>query len=291
MSQELQQILDECIERLASGESIESCVAAYPEHREQLLPLLEAAWRGFTAAEAIPVDTTAKARGLYRLNEAAVSRGVGDRKPKGLPFWKTRTARPVAIGLVALVALMGLGSIAAVQSSGTVPGDALYWVKTTRESVQLWMPKSDASRAHMHASLAGERGREMQVLMSKGRLVDAENALAEVRYHLSRSAEYAGVVVSVSRMELPRAPHRITGDEQITSLRITIQQDGQIIVSGRTQVVQRMTPMQQERAEQLVRSLDLIYRAMLAGLDDDPSSLSSPFWRTEPVRSVSTREY
>ena len=35
-------ILDECVDRVNRGESIEDCLAGYPEHAEELEPLLSA---------------------------------------------------------------------------------------------------------------------------------------------------------------------------------------------------------------------------------------------------------
>ena len=39
----LDYILDRCIERIASGESVSSCLASYPDDREELEPLLRIA--------------------------------------------------------------------------------------------------------------------------------------------------------------------------------------------------------------------------------------------------------
>ncbi|MDA1189005.1 MAG: DUF5667 domain-containing protein [Chloroflexi bacterium] len=292
MSQELQQILDDCIERLVSGESVEECLAAYPQHREELLPLLESAWRALNAAESIAVNTSAKSRGLYRLNQAITESATAEKpRPSRINIWRSRAAKPVGIGLAAMFLLVGLTSIAAVQSSDTVPGDEAYWIKTTKEKVLLWFPKSDADRAQMHARLAGERGNEMQVLMESGRFVEAERMLARVRYHLAESARQAGVVVSVNSIEMPRAPQRIRENQQLITLRITIQQNGDIVISRRTEIVRTMSPTQQQRAQQIMRDLDLAYRTMLASMDDDFSSLSSPFWRTESIGTTYIRDY
>jgi len=42
MSKSFDDILDECVNRINRGESIEDCLGSYPEHSEQLQPLLSA---------------------------------------------------------------------------------------------------------------------------------------------------------------------------------------------------------------------------------------------------------
>lgn len=280
MSAELEKILDECIERLAAGESVEACLTRYPAHRDELLPLLEAAWKAMHAAETTRRNPAAKARGLYRLTQAA-SQDVPQRDHTHVPFWRRPVAKPIAFALVTVLLVLGLSSVAAVRSSDVVPGDSLYWVKTTKEGVSLWFPKSDADRAEMHAHLAGERGREMRVLVERGRLADAEQVLVRVRHHLARSADYAGVVVTVGRAEMPAPPRRLQGDPRIGVIRITLARDGEVIIARRTEIAGHIPDHNRERAERILRDFELSYRVMLAELEGDP--LVNPFWRVEPA--------
>ena len=43
-----------------------------------------------------------------------------------------------------------LKTAATMASSESVPGDTLYWVKRTKESISLMIPQSDMSRAERH---------------------------------------------------------------------------------------------------------------------------------------------
>ena len=54
MTDNLSKILDECIDRINSGESIESCLLDYPDSSEQLKPLLEAALQSKKAYTFLP---------------------------------------------------------------------------------------------------------------------------------------------------------------------------------------------------------------------------------------------
>jgi hypothetical protein len=231
-------------------------------------------------AETARLDQAAKARGLYSLTQAA-SEGVPQRDHTLVPLWRRPVAKPIGFGLVMLLLVLGLSSVAAVKSSDAVPGDSLYWVKTTKEGVSLWFPKSDADRAEMHAKLAGERGREMRILVERGRLADAEHVLVRVRRHLSRSADYAGVMVTVGRAEMPAPPRKLQGDPRIGIIRITLARDGEVIIARRTEIAGHIPGHNRDRAERILRDFELSYRVMLAELEGDP--LVNPFWRVEPA--------
>jgi hypothetical protein len=50
MSRRFETVLDECLDRVQAGASIEACLARYPEHAETLRPLLRLA----AAVRAVP---------------------------------------------------------------------------------------------------------------------------------------------------------------------------------------------------------------------------------------------
>ena len=54
MTEDLNLILDKCIDRLNRGETLESCLADYPEHKEELGLLLKAAGKAESAYSFIP---------------------------------------------------------------------------------------------------------------------------------------------------------------------------------------------------------------------------------------------
>ncbi|MFC1924079.1 hypothetical protein ACFLXA_01760 [Chloroflexota bacterium] len=69
MAEELEHILDECIERVLQGESLEQCLQRYPQHAAQLEPLLEVALAARQAASIEP-------RPEYRLQSRQQLRSV-----------------------------------------------------------------------------------------------------------------------------------------------------------------------------------------------------------------------
>lgn len=94
-------ILDECIDRINSGESVESCLANYPEFAEQLKPLLGAVLQTKKAYTFIPQENAKMA--AKRRFDAALGRplAANDKQP-----WLSRLfGRPLAWGALATAAV------------------------------------------------------------------------------------------------------------------------------------------------------------------------------------------
>ena len=155
-------ILDECLERLLSGETIEQCLQSYPEQAAELKPLLQTAL-AVKKASTIQPRTEFIARAGYQFRSAlqeAVSR-----RSRPLFGWLPRWATVVTIVLVVLLA--GSGTVAA--ASNSMPDNPLYSVKLATEQVQLILTPSDISKAKLCAKLADERVAEIIYIASKGK--------------------------------------------------------------------------------------------------------------------------
>lgn len=165
MSDRFEDILNDCIDALLRGESVEQCLQRYPQHAPQLEPLLRTALAAHDSATSIEPRPDFKAQVRYQLQAA-----LHDRKRRArprwvsalgwLPRWATIT---VAIVLIALIA--GGSTVAA--SSGSVPGDTLYPVKLATERVQMAFTFSDAGRVELEARFASRRIDEMQRVILK----------------------------------------------------------------------------------------------------------------------------
>ena len=111
MKDNLDKILDECIDRINRGESIESCLTDYPEYSKALGPLLSAMLETKTAYSFAP-SVRAKNSHRQRFNAALVAlRERHERRQPLLPQilgW-SKVWAPVAAALViALVGYFGL---------------------------------------------------------------------------------------------------------------------------------------------------------------------------------------
>jgi hypothetical protein len=181
MAERFDDILSECIDRMLQGESLEQCLARYPEHAKDLGPLLRTATSAREASAVEPCPEF-KAQVRYRVQSRA-SAATGKAVPKGTPAlgWIPRWAMAVvSIFLVLLVA--GSGTVAA--SSTSMPDDTLYPLKLATENVRLGLNRSDIGKARFHVGLADRRINEIAYLLRKGNVDRAERIALRLTGHL-----------------------------------------------------------------------------------------------------------
>jgi hypothetical protein len=102
MKDNLDKILDECIDRINRGESIDACLADYPAYREEIRPLLSAMIETRTAGSFTP-SNRAKSFHKQRFNATLVaSREKRERKSPGFSWILSRSKvwAPVAAAVV-----------------------------------------------------------------------------------------------------------------------------------------------------------------------------------------------
>jgi hypothetical protein len=121
MAENLDELLDECIERINRGESLEECLASYPEHAKQLELLLRTVLDIRATCSPMP-SPAAKAAARRRLdaaldNDNSKGRSKTHRRAFALPL-----GRPKAWVVMAAVALLAI--IAGISSWALIPAGA-----------------------------------------------------------------------------------------------------------------------------------------------------------------------
>ena len=154
-----EEIVEECLELLRQGRSMEECLERYPEEAAELEPMLRVAFSvrsGLAADLPLPARTRMRSRVLAEWDRQHQPRSWNLRLPSVLPGSALfpRWAFAAAI-LVLALALGGLGTNTA--AANTVPGDILYPVKELREGVELWFARSPEAKVEMYTSLVKER--------------------------------------------------------------------------------------------------------------------------------------
>ncbi len=125
MNNDLETILDACLNQIEEGEStIDECLARYPEHAAQLKPLLSAATRLARGREVVP-SPQYKNRARSQLN--VYMQQHPQRKRVSPVLWR------VSIGFVTMLLLFLASGTAFAQQA--LPGDALYTWKLTSEHI------------------------------------------------------------------------------------------------------------------------------------------------------------
>lgn len=184
---EFNDILDECLDRLMfNGETLEQCLADYPQYANELKPLLEASLITSQISSLEPdQEFKAKAR-----NELFTVLEESDQKRSRSLFrfgWQPRWTGVVA-GIVAL--LIATGGTAAA-SMGSMPDDFLYPVKRATEQVQLAFTFTNLGKAEAYARMADRRVEEIIYMANENDIDEIEILAASLDSNLNNIAEYS----------------------------------------------------------------------------------------------------
>ena len=184
-----EEILNDCLERLLiKGESIESCLAAYPQHADTLKPLLETSFAAQQQAAAIEPSAEFRARARYQFRAELQQMKAGKKSPfsfsSSFSFWRMRWATALTAVLVMLMASSGL--VAAAGSS--MPDNPLYSLKMAVEQAQLSLTFSDSGKANLYAKFADKRVDEIIYMAQKGDIGNTETTACRLNESLAMIA-------------------------------------------------------------------------------------------------------
>lgn len=182
---EFDNILDECLERaLAKGESVEECLAAYPEHAVELEPLLRTA---LVAKEASAIKPRPEFRERASYQFQAALREMEPEKGRGFFGWQPRWAT----ALIVVVVLLLLGSGTVVAGGNSMPDEPLYQVKLATEAVRLTLTPSALGKAELYVKLADKRVAEIIKMADKGKAEQVEETTDRLDEYLVAMASLA----------------------------------------------------------------------------------------------------
>jgi hypothetical protein len=191
MNNELEAVLDICLNQIKDGESdIEECLALYPQQAAQLEPLLKAATKLSRAREVIP-NPAYRARARAQLS--IYMQQNPQRKRVSPIFWRA------AIGVMTmLVVFLATGTSFAQQA---LPGDQLYDWKLTSENV--WrMTSSD--QLGVDITLSNRRVGELVVVsgdqMRRAQAMEKYEKLL-VKFNAAKNAKDRARILPVLRAQ------------------------------------------------------------------------------------------
>ncbi|MBU0494305.1 MAG: hypothetical protein KKA73_01145 [Chloroflexi bacterium] len=199
MNHDLDLVLSDCLSRLQAGASVDDCLADYPALAAALRPDLElaaaiqvlpapqprpdavqanrermmaaVARRQQTApvAAVLPIPVSEPLLSRYTRRISALFKG--QKEGKGMVF-------AMKFATAAIVAMMSLGAMsmgaAAVASTNSLPGDALYPVKRAIEDVQLTLTPGEGARQQFQIELEVRRRYEVQAVLQQQRRVEVQ---------------------------------------------------------------------------------------------------------------------
>ena len=178
-------ILDDCLERLlVKGETIEDCLAIYPQQADALKPLLQTALATKKAA-AIEPRPEFRARARYQFHTALQE--IASQKSRPFSIWRVRWTTVLTTIIVMLLASGGM--IAA--SSTSMPDEPLYPVKLAVEQLQLRLTFSSQGKASLYAEFADRRVTEIIHMAQEGNVSLAESVTQRLDNQLAMIATLA----------------------------------------------------------------------------------------------------
>ena len=154
-------ILEICLERLRSGDSIAACLHDYPHCAEELAPLLSSA--DYARRAPHPQLNPAARKVIQRQLHRAVA-GRAPRRTAASSWYRAPVLRFSAL-LLAIVLAIGGGTVGVAAAQSSLPGSPLYSVKRAGERLRLTLTTRPDKRAILHMELAQERLAETLALL------------------------------------------------------------------------------------------------------------------------------
>jgi hypothetical protein len=207
---QLDNILDDCLERLlVKGESIEECLADYPEQADELKPLLQTA---VVTRKALDIEPRPefRARARYQLHAALKEAAYKQSRP----FFARQFRWATVVSATLILLLAGGGIVAA--ASNSMPDEPLYQVKLATEQIQLYLTFSPLDKAELYAKLADRRVTEIIDMAQEGNVRLVELTTQRLDNHLSMIASSSTVQRAESTLA-GEALTTITTTETVTT--------------------------------------------------------------------------
>ena len=262
MANRLDGALQECLELVREGASLEDCLARYPEDAQELEPLLRTAVTVESQlGHAMP--STARTRVRNRVL------GEWDRKhqprqrrwalPSLLPRWAA-----VAASLFVAVMVSGVGTVAA--AGNAVPGEPLYRIKEITEEVRLWMERSDQAKLEIYTRFIRERADELKELAETGKSHRSVVTLERLEDQITG----ANALIDKNRERLANDPSRDASDfsEALSAMSIEARSARSTLMETLEQVPAEAQPALQEALAIIQRGQDRVRAALEATLGE-----------------------
>ena len=209
-SKEFENILNNCLERLVSGQTVEQCLERYPEHSADLRPLLE------TTQDINRVSTfqpRPEFREQARHQFQAALREKSSRPGRSFLNlgWQTRWATAM-ISIILALLLAGGGTVAA--ASGSMPDELLYPVKLATEQVRLTLTPSSLAKAELYAELTDRRVAEIARMTDENKPEEIERTARLLETYLNRVVALSSGQKLTVTMKIAQAPMESAATEE-----------------------------------------------------------------------------
>ncbi len=156
------QFLEECLQRLQMGETLERILEDYPDHAQELRPLLESARLAQVNALHLPAISGMQRSRAQFLEEAA-------RQNRNRPKWAFSLPRFAPLLLSVVILLLVAMFALALASGRSLPGQPLYGMKRSVEQAQLALSGDALARINLEDTFDQRRAEEVRQLILAGK--------------------------------------------------------------------------------------------------------------------------
>lgn len=160
MSHDVDSAFQHCVSLLRQGVTLDGCLSRYPEHAEELQPML-AALSDAQSVSSLALPSEARSRIRNRVLSEWDNRHPSRKRFQGYLSMFPRWAAVAAAVVLALV-FSGAGVVKASETA--IPGAALYPIKQLQEETRLWLARSPEAKANIYTDLVRERTEEIRAL-------------------------------------------------------------------------------------------------------------------------------
>jgi hypothetical protein len=180
--------LENCLNRLDKGESLQEVLETYPAQADRLKKLLGLAMVSRALPKPVPSKAAERVGKNYLLESMHILQYANafrkmDPHPvsrQGRESWLSRTLSPISVKILQLkpvyrLAMIGLvlilaGSFFTINASASsLPGDTLYDLKLGLEQVQMFFTFDDEAKQELALTFERERLFEVKALLAEGR--------------------------------------------------------------------------------------------------------------------------
>jgi hypothetical protein len=185
-------ILNECLDRILKGETVEQCLLIYPEQAKELEPLLRTAKTARIISSVQPRPEF-KAEARRQFQAALINVKVKQNELKSQAghrwHWRWQSGWAIALVVVVVIVLGGGGTIAA--ASGSMPDSNLYNVKLAAENIQLTLAPGEIAKTTLNAKFADHRTDELVYMATKGDAQEVQIVATRLNTNLSNISQIA----------------------------------------------------------------------------------------------------
>ena len=191
-------ILNRCLGEIAAGETIDACLARYPEHAAELGPLLAMAGELGTLGQ-YKLSDAVRVRAKAQLRRAEAARRDQRATPKGWlrpgSFLMPRVAAGLAFTLICVLLMAGI-----VAASG--PGDLGYGLRIAAEQIPARLATSAEARARAELGIASRRLAELDRTMSSQDPALDQRTVSALLADVEMAAKMAASLPEPKRIEI-----------------------------------------------------------------------------------------